>query len=101
MTPKTLKNNFEKRFDKAVSENYRGNDPYWPDWEGVKSFFHSQIDLIIEKTKEDMKENITKKLLKTHKESYAFMVMNDKEGKLEDWFIPISEVLKILEAKNN
>jgi len=35
--------NWEKRFDKAVSENYRGQDLYWPDWEGIKGFIRTEL----------------------------------------------------------
>lgn len=34
---------WEIEFDKAVAQNYKGQDPYWPDWEGVKSFIRSLL----------------------------------------------------------
>lgn len=37
----------EEAFEKAIAKNYRGQDPYWPDWEGIKSFlFSSQLSLL-------------------------------------------------------
>src|SRR3989304_3898268 len=43
----------DKRFDKAVQKNYRGQDPYWPDWEGVKSFVHTEAIELVKKAFEE------------------------------------------------
>ena len=95
MTTKQLKNNFDREFDEKFKPNTFNLSS------GIyKDFFHSQIDFIIESTKKDMREDIVKKLLKTYKENYAFMSVINDQGDLEDWMIPVSEVLKILEAKN-
>lgn len=32
---------WEIKFEEVVARNYRGQDPYWPDWEGVKSFIRT------------------------------------------------------------
>ena len=45
MTPQDKKEEWRERFDRAVAENYRGQDPYWPDWEGVKNFIASELAL--------------------------------------------------------
>jgi len=29
---------WEEKFDKAVAQNFVGNNPYFPDWESVKQF---------------------------------------------------------------
>jgi len=46
--------------------------------------------------REELKKEILEKLKKTHKENYAFMIMSNEKGELEDWCIPCSEILKII-----
>ena len=32
-----------EEFDKGVANNYQGQDPYWPNWEGVKDFLRQSL----------------------------------------------------------
>ena len=32
-----------EEFEEAVSKNYRGQDPYWPDWDAIKSFLRQAL----------------------------------------------------------
>ena len=58
MTPQDKKEEWREKFDKAVSENYRGQDPYWPDWEGVKNFIFSELALARKEERERIVEMI-------------------------------------------
>jgi hypothetical protein len=34
---------WEERFDEARQKQWNGGNPYWPDWDGVKSFIRAEI----------------------------------------------------------
>jgi hypothetical protein len=43
MTPNPDIEKILEEFDEGVANNYRGQDPYWPDWDGVKSFLRQSL----------------------------------------------------------
>ncbi len=47
-----------KEFRKARDENYKGQDPYWPNWEGIENFL---IQALAE-AQEDMIERIEEEI---------------------------------------
>ena len=66
---------WEIEFDNAVSENYRGQDPYWPDWDGVKSFI---------RTHKALWERQARKEYVSTKEANEFAKTRYFEGKAEE-----------------
>ena len=93
-----LKNNFNDELLELAEKYCQHNDKDLNNC--LYYIFKPFMEKVTESTKEDMREDIVKKLLKTYKENYAFMSVINDQGDLEDWMIPVSEVLKILEAKN-
>ena len=45
---------WEIKFEEVVARNYRGQDPYWPDWEGVKSFIRTHKKLWERQAREEV-----------------------------------------------
>ena len=82
---------WRERFDnKAVAENYRGQDPYWPDWEGVKSFIETELararkeerERIVEWARGAIKDQLDKNDLDNYGACYAIGGFNDALQKL-------------------
>lgn len=75
------KTNWEEEFDKAVDSNYRGQNPYWPNWDGVKDFIRN---LLSEKNKEiqQAREETIREVLPYRRD---YVSLKNERNKLEDF----------------
>lgn len=53
-TKPTPMTKIREEFEKKWRENYRGQDPYWPDWEGISDWFINRFQQELSSLEEEI-----------------------------------------------
>ena len=100
------KQSWEEEFEKKVANGefeitkpWRENNEVQILYGTIKSFIKKVESNALVRGREETLKEVEAKILATRDDNVAFMTMTNKTGEIDDWTLPVSEVLKILKDK--